>query len=229
MHVHEAVATRFSCRAFLPTPVPKATMRAIVDGAARAPSGGNVQPWSVDVIAGPRVDALKALLAPRMNELPRAEGTEYPIFPPNMKDPYRGRRFAVGEQLYKSIGIPREDKAGRYRQYARNFQFFDAPVGLFFSIDRTLGPAQWADLGGLVQTVMLLARGYGLHTCPQEAWASWHRTLQAFLELPGEYMVFCGMALGHADEQAPINAWRSPRAALDTWANFSGFEEEAAD
>ena len=224
MDVREAVATRFSCRAFLPTPVPEATVRAIVEGAARAPSGGNVQPWRVDVIAGPRVEQLKALLAPRMNELPRGEGTEYPIFPPEMKEPYRSRRFAVGEQLYQAIGVPRTDKPGRYRQYARNFHFFGAPVGLFFSIDRTLGPAQWSDLGGLVQTVMLLARGHGLHTCPQEAWASWHRTMQAFLALPAEYMLFCGMALGHADEQAPINLWRSPREPLEAWATFSGFD-----
>jgi nitroreductase len=224
MDVRDAVATRFSCRAFLATPVPEATVRSIVAEAARAPSGSNVQPWRIDVIAGARVEALKTLLRPRMNELPRAEGAEYPVFPPDMKDPYRSRRFAVGEQLYAAIGVPRADKAARYRQYARNFELFGAPVGLFFSIDRSLGPAQWSDLGGLVQTVMLLARAHGLHTCPQESWASWYRTVGAFLGLPAEYILFCGMALGHADEQAPINTWRSPREPLEAFASFSGFD-----
>ncbi len=119
---------------------------------------------------------------------------------------------------------PREDKPARYRQYAKNFEFFGAPVGIFFSIDRDLGIAQNSDLGGLIQTVMLLARGYGLHTCAQQAWASWHKTLPAFLELPAHMMLYSGMALGHADEAAPINSWRSPRAPLEEFATFSGFE-----
>ncbi len=223
MDVREAVESRFSCRAFLPDPVPETVVREIVERAARAPSGGNVQPWRVDVIAGERVEALKAVLAPRMDELPKGEGTEYPVFPHEMKEPYRSRRFAVGELLYRSIEVPRADRPARLRQYARNFQFFGAPVGLFFAIDRSLGVAQWTDLGGYVQTVMLLARAYGLHTCPQEAWASWHKTVPAFLGLPPEWMLFCGMALGHADPAAPINAWRSPREPLESYATFSGF------
>ncbi len=223
MDVREAVTSRFSCRAFRPDPVPEEVVREIVERAARAPSGGNVQPWRVDAIAGERVEALKALLAHRMGELPRGEGTEYPIFPPDMKEPFRTRRFAVGEQLYRAIGVARADRPARLRQYARNFEFFGAPVGLFFAIDRSLDVAQWSDLGGYVQTVMLLARAYGLHTCPQEAWASWHRTVSAFLNLPPEYMLFCGMALGVADLDAPINSWRSPREPLDSFATFSGF------
>ena len=149
-----------------------------------------------------------------MNELPRAEGTEYTIYPPEMNATYRKRRFEVGELLYKSIGVPREDKPARYRQYARNFEFFGAPVGIFFSIDRDLGVAQHSDLGGLIQTVMLLARGYGLHTCAQQAWASWHKTCQRSSNSPPHMMLYSGMALGHADEAAPINSWRSPRAPL---------------
>jgi nitroreductase len=223
MNVRDAVASRFSCRAFLPTPIPEAIVRDIIERAARAPSGGNVQPWKVHVLAGERVEALRALLRPRMGELPRGEGTEYPIFPPDMKEPFRTRRFDVGERLYKSIDVPRDDKAARYRQYARNFEFFGAPVGLFFSIERSLDVAQWSDMGGLIQTVMLLARDYGLHTCPQEAWASWHRTVSSFLDLPPDWMLFCGMALGHADESAPINSWRSPREPLESWASFAGF------
>lgn len=224
MDVRDAVASRHSCRAFLATPIPEHIVREIVERAARAPSGGNLQAWRVYAIAGARVAALKALLAPRMGELPRGEGGEYQIFPTDLKEPYRTRRFAVGEQLYRSIGIPREDRPARYRQFAKNFEFFGAPVGLFFAIDRTMLPAQWADLGGLVQTVMVLARGYGLHTCPQEAWITWQVTMRAFLDLPPDLMLFCGMALGYADESAPINSWRSTRVPLAEFASFEGFE-----
>jgi nitroreductase len=223
MDVRDAVASRYSCRAFLPTPVPETTVREIIERAARAPSGGNLQAWRVYAIAGARVEELKALLSPRMGELPKGEGGEYQIFPSDLKEPYRSRRFGVGELLYRSIGVPREDRPARYRQYARNFQFFGAPVGLFFAIDKIALPAQWADIGGLIQTVMVLARAFGLHTCPQEAWITWQRTMRTFLELPDEMMLFCGMALGHADTSAPINSWRSPREPLDNFATFAGF------
>jgi nitroreductase len=223
MDIFDAVASRYSCRAFLPTPVPEATVRDIVTRASRAPSAGNVQPWRIHAIAGKRVEELKALLAPRMNELPKGEGGDYRIFP-EMDEHYRARRFEVGEMLYSAIGVPRADKPARYRQYARNFQFFGAPVGLFFALDKSFGVAQWADIGGLLQTVMLLARGHGLHTCPQQAWVSWHRTMRDFLALPDNLMIYSGMALGYADEAAPINSWRSPRAPLDDFATFSGFD-----
>ena len=224
MDIFDAVASRYSCRAFLPTPVPEATVRDIVARASRAPSAGNMQPWRVYAIAGERVEALKAQLAPRMNELPKAEGGDYRIYPDPMEEPYRGRRFEVGEMLYRSIEVPRAHKPARYRQYARNFQFFGAPVGLFFALDRTFGLAQWADIGGFLQTVMLLARGHGLHTCPQQAWVSWHKTVRGFLDLPDPLMIYSGMALGYADEAAAINNWRSPRAPLDEFATFSGFD-----
>ncbi len=223
MDIFDAVASRYSCRAFLPTPVPEAIVRDILARASRAPSAGNMQPWRVYAIAGERVEALKALLGPRMNELPKAEGGDYRIYPDPMEEPYRTRRFAVGEMLYQSIGVPRADKPARYRQYARNFQFFGAPVGLFFALDRSFGVAQWADIGGLLQTVMLLARGHGLHTCPQQAWVSWHRTMRTFLDLPDNLMVYSGLALGYADEAAAINSWRSPREPVDSFASFSGF------
>jgi nitroreductase len=223
MDVRDAVASRYSCRAFLPTPVAEATVREIIERAARAPSGGNLQAWRIYAIAGARVEELKALLSPRMGELPKGEGGEYQIFPADLKEPYLSRRFGVGELLYRSIGVPREDRPARYRQYARNFQFFGAPVGLFFAIDKAMLPAQWADIGGVIQTVMVLARAYGLHTCPQEAWITWQRTMRVFLELPDELMLFCGMALGYADASAPINSWRSPREPLDNFATFTGF------
>jgi nitroreductase len=224
MDIFDAVASRYSCRAFLPTPVPEATVRDIVARASRAPSAGNMQPWRIYAIAGKRVDELKRLLAPRMNELPKGEGGDYRIYPDPMEEPYRSRRFEVGEMLYHAIGVPRADKPARYRQYARNFQFFGAPVGLFFALDKSFGVAQWADIGGLLQTVTLLARGHGLHTCPQQAWVSWHKTMRGFLGLPDNLMIYSGMALGFADGAAPINSWRSPRAPLDDFATFSGFD-----
>jgi nitroreductase len=226
MHIHDAVASRFSCRAFLPTPVPLKTVRAIIDRAARAPSGGNLQPWRVHALAGPPLEALKARIRPRAPKEPRGEGSEYQIYPEPLKEPYYGRRREVGAELHAAVGIAREDRPARYRQYARNFELFGAPVGLFFSIDRTLGPPQWADLGMFVQTVMLLARGEDLHTCPMEAWAFWHKTVSACLALPPELMLFCGMALGHADPVAPVNQWRSTREGVDGFADFSGFAEE---
>lgn len=224
MHVCEAVESRYSCRAFRPDPVPEKIVREILQSAARAPSGGNLQPWVVHAVAGARLEALKAELRPRMNTLPLAEGGEYQVYPTPLKSPYKERRFKVGELLYESISIPREDRPGRYRQFARNFEFFGAPVGIFFSLDRTMGPPQWSDLGMHVQSVMLLARGYGLHTCAQEAWTFWHKTLSRFLDLPPELMLFCGMALGYADETAPINRWRTPREPVDEFASFQGFE-----
>lgn len=224
MDIFDAVASRYSCRAFRPDAVPEATVRDIIARASRAPSAGNMQPWRVYAIAGPRVEALKALLAPRMDELPKGEGGDYRIYPEPMEEPYRTRRFEVGEMLYRSIGVARADKPARYRQYARNFQFFGAPVGLFFALEREHGVAQWADIGGFLQTVMLLARGHGLHTCPQQAWVSWHRTVRSFLDLPDHMMIYSGMALGYADEAAPINNWRAPRTPLAEFASFSGFD-----
>jgi nitroreductase len=225
MNVRDAVASRFSCRAFLSTPVPLATVRDILARASRAPSGGNLQPWQVHVLAGAPLEGLKARIRPHAPTNPRGEGNEYQVYPEPLKQPYHGRRHEVGAQLYAAIGIPREDRAARYRQFARNFELFGAPVGLFFSIDRTMGPPQWSDLGMFVQTVMLLARGEGLHTCPIEAWTAWHKTVSAYLSLPAEHMLFCGMALGHADGTAPINQWRSTREGVDGFAVFAGFPD----
>ena len=225
MDVREAAATRFSCRAFLDTPVPLAVVRDILERAARAASGGNLQPWRVHALTGASLEALRASIRPRFAELPRAEGSEYHVYPPDLKEGFRQRHHAVSEQLYNSIGVARQDRPGRYRQYARNFEFFGAPVGLFFAIDRSLGPPQWADLGMYIQTVMLIARSHGLHSCAQEAWAYWHKTVAAHLALPADHMLFCGMALGHADPDAPINQWRSPREPLDTFATFEGWTD----
>lgn len=184
-----------------------------------------MQPWRVYALAGQRIEELKALLAPRMAaDLPKGEGTDYTIYPDPLAEPYRSRRFTVGELLYRSINVSRGDKPARYKQYARNYQFFGAPVALFFAREKVHGPAQWADIGGYLQTVALLARGFGLHTCPQQAWVSFHRTVRVFLRLPDNLMIYSGMALGYEDVATPINSWRSPREPVDAFASFEGFD-----
>jgi nitroreductase len=225
MLVSTAIDTRMSCRAFLSTPVPKSTIVRILETAKRAPSGGNLQPWLVHVLTGAPLVQLLDIVRAKSVALPMGEGEEYNIYPPNLHEPYRSRRFKCGEDLYATIGIPRSDKPSRLRQFARNYELFDAPVALFFCIDRRMGVDQWADVGMFMQNIMLLAREHGLHTCPQEAWASWHKTVGEFLALPPEVMLFCGMALGHRDESAPINTLRTDRAALEEFCTLRGFGE----
>jgi len=223
MNVSDAIDSRMSCRAFLSTAIPETTVRSIIDQARRAPSGGNLQPWFVDVLTGEPLRQLLGRVAARVPEHPLGEQTEYNIYPPNLGEPYRSRRFKCGEDLYATIDIPRSDKARRIQQYTRNFVLFGAPVGLFFSIDRDMGVDQWADVGMFMQSIMLLAREHGLHTCPQEAWAAWHRIVGEFLGLPSQRMLFCGMALGYRDESHPVNRLRTERAALEEFATFRGF------
>nr|WNX93921.1 PnbA1 [uncultured bacterium] len=223
MNVTEAIDTRTSCRAFLPTPVPANTIRTILETAKRAPSGGNLQPWHVYVVSGAPLQEFLAAIRTRLPTQPRGEGTEYDVYPKNITEPYLARRSKCGEDLYATISVPREDKIGRLRQFARNYALFDAPVGLFFAIDRQMGFGQWADLGMFMQNIMLLAREHGLHTCPQEAWAAWHKSVAEFLSLPPELMFFCGMALGYRDETAPINSLRTERAPLEEFATLRGF------
>lgn len=221
MTVTEAVERRVSIRAFKPDPVPGETVREILHIAARAPSGGNLQPWRVHALAGEALAELKAKAAQAM--MAGGEEPEYDVYPPNLWDPFRTRRFVCGEDLYATIGIPREDRAARLRQLARNAEFFGAPVGIFFSLDRQLGPPQWADLGMYMQTVMLLAVERGLDTCAQEFWARLPKTVGDFLGLPGDHMLFSGMALGWRDETAPINALRTRRDSVEDFAELRGF------
>ncbi|WP_129641959.1 nitroreductase [Peristeroidobacter agariperforans] len=224
MNVTNAVASRISCRAFLDKPVEKQILVEILESAKRAPSGGNLQPWLVHVLTGQPLAEFLTAIRGKLSMLPVGEGTEYNIYPPELHDPYRARRFKCGEDLYATIGIPRDNRPARVRQFSRNYEFFGAPVGLFFCIDRRMGQDQWADLGMFMQTVMLLARERGLHTCAQEAWAIWHKTIAEFLQLPPGVMLFSGMALGYMDEGAPINSLRTERAALDEFATLQGFE-----
>lgn len=197
-------------------------MRRVVEKAGRAPSGGNVQPWHIDVVGGARLDELKAIMAQRVMEAPKGEATEYDIYPKELPSPYRDYRFAVGEDLYGALGIPREDKMARMMWFARNYQFFGAPVGLFCTVARTMGPPQWSDLGMYLQTVMLLLREEGLHSCPQECWAIYPETIGKFLAIPEERMLFCGMAIGHIDEGEKANQFVARRAPLDDFTSFHG-------
>jgi len=220
MKVSEALDSRLSVRAFLDRPVPEETVREILERASRAPSGGNLQPWHVIVLTGAARERLLDAVARKMPHSPKGEGTEYNIYPPELKEPYRTRRFRIGEMMYEKLGIPREDKTARLMQFAQNYRFFGAPVGLLFTIDRSMQEGQWADLGMFMQSIMLLAREHGLDTCPQEAWAVWYRTIGELFEIPGEHMLFCGMALGYRDPDAPVNQLRAERAPLAEFVRF---------
>ncbi len=224
MSVTDAVTARHSARAFLDRPVPRTTVSEVLALAARAPSGGNLQPWHVDVLAGAALAELKAGVAASLAANPAGEGTEYDVYPPGLGEPWRARRSACGERLYAALGIPREDRPARLARFARNFEGFGAPVLLFFSLPRHFGPPQWAHLGMFMQTVMLLAAERGLATCPQEAWALVHRTVGEFLGLAEDRLLYCGMALGFADEADPVNGWRTERVPVGDFARFRGFE-----
>jgi len=220
MNVSDAIAHRISIRAFTDQVPPRAVVADIIEKAARAPSGGNLQPWRVYALAGEPLAAFKREVAKN----PMGEPMEYDVYPPNLWDPFRTRRFENGEQLYASVDVPREDKAARLRWFARNGEFFGAPVGLFFCLDRKLGPPQWADLGMYMQNVMLLAVEAGLDTCPQEFWARYPQSVAMAVGLPDDHMVFSGMALGYRDPDHPINGWRSTRDPVHAWCELKGFE-----
>jgi nitroreductase len=220
MSVPEALQSRFTCRAFLPTPVPRETVEALLRDAGRAPSGGNFQPWRVWALSGQSLEDLKRIVAGKIDAGHFLDSDlEYQIYPPD-KEPYVTRRFLNGEAVYGALGIARDDHAGRLEQYRRNFRFFDAPVGLFLYVDRTMLQGQWADLGIFLQSLMLLARAQGLHTAAIEGWSLFHRTVRDFLEIPPELMMFCGIALGHGDLEAPVNRVRAERVELGEFAVF---------
>jgi len=221
MNVTEVVGKRISVRAFKPDPVPGDVVREILQIAQRAPSGGNLQPWRVYAVAGEPLVELKAKAQATLAA--GLEKPEYDVYPPDLWDPFRTRRFVCGEDLYASIGIPREDKPARLRQLGKNVELFGAPVGLFFTLDRKVGYPQWADVGMFMQTVMLLAVEHGLDTCAQEFWARLPKTVGDFLDLPDDQILFSGMALGYRDESAPINNWRTRRDPFEAFAEMRGF------
>lgn len=225
MKVSQAVETRISCRAFLDKEPPQEIVREIIARAKRAPSGGNLQPWQLHVLRGEKVKALSNIVMEKIQGGTRAEESDYPIYPPKLSEPYRTRRARVGEMMYGLLDIPREDKMGRVQQFLANYQFFGAPVAMFFSMDRIMGEGQWSDLGMFIQSIMLLAREYGLHTCPQECWAAFSPTVREFLQLPESHIFFCGLSLGYMDEANPINQLKTERADEGEFATFIGFDK----
>lgn len=221
--VSGALASRISCRAFKPDPVPGDLVRDLLEKAAQAPSGGNLQPWHVYALGGDALEALKADVREAQKTRPMGGPTEYEIYPNKLKDPYNARRRKCGEDMYAAIDVPREDKLGRLAQFKRNFEFFGAPVGVFLYLDRTMGPPQWSDAGMYLQSLMLLAREAGLHTCAQEAWALWHGEVAARINPPDDLMLFCGVALGWMDEDAPINGLKTDRDVSELAIQLKGF------
>ena len=223
MQVHEAIVSRRSIRAFLPTPVAGDVIRRVIETAARSPSGGNLQPWHIDIMAGEPLAELKATMRRRLlTDEAEVESPEYDVYPKALPSPWRDRRFNVGEAMYARLGIPRDDKQARRRWFANNFNFFGAPMALFCSVDRMMGPPQWSDLGMYLQTVMLLLREAGLDSCAQEAWSLYPKTVGRALGLPPERMLFTGMAIGWRDPADPINELVTDRAPPIEWARFNG-------
>lgn len=219
MNVSEALHRRISVRAFLDKPVPEALVREVLDTARWSPSGGNLQPWKVIVVTGAAREAVIEIARAR-GALPETEESGRPAYPPDLWEPYRSRRHKVGEDMYALLGIPREDKAGRLRHVARNFEFFGAPVGLFFITDERMGWGQWAHLGMFMQSLALAATERGLGTCMQEFWGRLRKSLKAHFALGETELVYSGMALGWPDPDAPVNRLRSERAPVEEFARF---------
>lgn len=225
MKVSEAVATRRSVRRFLNRPIERAVIEDILEKAQRAPSGGNVQPWHAVVATGTSLARLVTAVKVEIAKGPDAQQPEYQIYPPKLPEPYRSRRFGVGEAMYEAIGVERDNKMGRMVQFASNFEAFGAPVCLFVHTPRFMGLPQWSDLGMWMQTVMLLAREAGLDTCAQEAWSVYGATVRSELRIPDDHVFFSGLAIGYRDSEDPINRWPVPRAPLDEVVRFEGFEQ----
>jgi nitroreductase len=218
--VDEAITSRRSVRAFLPTPVADETVKDILRVAARAPSGTNMQPWKVYVLTGDKKDALTQAILGSGVRPEKIEWDEYRYYPEQFFEPYLTRRRTVGFALYNLLDIGRREVDRMRAQHDRNFTFFDAPVGLIFTIDRRLNVGSWLDHGMFLQNVMIAARGRGLHTCPQAAFAPYHRQIRPLLGLAEEEIVVCGMALGHEDESKPENALRSERVPVEEFVSF---------
>ena len=223
MKVSEAARTRRSVRAFLDKPVPAEVLREVLETAARAPSGGNLQPWRLFALTGAPLAEFREKVRARFASNPSPDPLEYHVYPKDLWEPHRTWRYRVGEQMYALVGIPREDKPARLRWFAHNYDFFGAPVALFCYIDKRMGPPQWSDLGMYLQTVMLLLREHGLDSCPQECWSIYNAMVRAFTNAPPELMLFCGMAIGTADPDAAVNTLETERAPLDEFTTFLGF------
>lgn len=220
--VDDAITSRRSIRAFLSTPVPRADIEAILAVAARSPSGTNTQPWQVHVLTGAAKAALSSdILAAFDDPVERARHTEaYAYYPTEWRSPYIDRRRKVGWDLYSLLGIAKTDKAAMHAQHARNYGFFDAPVGLMFTIDKVMQQGSWLDYGMFLQSVMVAARARGLDTCPQAAFTQFHRIIARHLQLGADESLVCGMSLGHADPAAVANQLVTEREPVAAFAHF---------
>ncbi|AWL06291.1 nitroreductase [Massilia oculi] len=220
--VDAAITSRRSIRAFLDKPVAREDIARILDVAARAPSGTNTQPWKVHVLTGDaRARLSGAILAAYADPAQAAQHhEEYPYYPREWVSPYIDRRRKVGWDLYGLLGLTRDDKAGMAAQHGRNFAFFDAPVGMIFTIDRIMEQGSWLDYGMFLQNIMVAARARGLDTCPQAAFTQYHRIIAAELGLPASDMVVCGMALGWADPARVENTLETEREPSHVFARF---------
>ncbi len=223
MTVTEALKSRISTRAFLDTPVSEGEIADILDTAKFAASGGNLQPWKVIAVAGGARQKVIDAVNDKLSKDPFSNEADFPVYPEKLWEPYRSRRYELGEDMYALMGVPREDKAARLNWLMQNYQFFGAPVGLFFAIDERMNANQWAHLGMFMMSVALAAQEKGLATCMQEAWTPHAKTVGDALNLEAPYIVYCGMALGHADPDAKVNQLRSKRADLGEFARFDGF------
>jgi nitroreductase len=223
----EAIRTRRSVRAFLPTPVSRVTVEEILALAARSPSGTNIQPWRVRVVAGEaRLRLSRAIQAAIDRDGSDQHVREWNYYPERWREPFLGRRRKIGWDLYGLLGIKKGDFEGTERQHRRNYEFFDAPVGMIFTLDEDLEIGSWLDLGIFIGTVMVAARGRGLDTCPQAALANVHKVLRAELGIPDREIIICGMALGYEDKSAPENRLVTERASPAEFATFDGFQEK---
>lgn len=219
--VDDAITSRRSIRAFLPKRVAREDIQQILEVAARSPSGGNTQPWKVYVLTGAKLHALSnAILAAHNSEGQGAHEQEYNYYPVKWVPPYLERRRKVGWDLYALLGLGRENKAGMHAQHGRNYAFFNAPVGLIFTIDRVMEQGSWLDYGMFLQSVMVAARGRGLDTCPQAAFTQYHKIIAEQLQLPEDEMLVCGMSLGYADHSKVENTLVTERAAVADFACF---------
>lgn len=218
--VEQAISSRRSVRGFLPQEVPLPLVRHILELAGRSPSGTNTQPWRVHVLTGrSRAELVERILHADTTE-PDAHTGEYDYYPKSWREPYLSRRRKVGYDMYGLLGIAKGDKAGMATQHARNYTFFGAPVGLIFTIDRDLEIGSWLDYGMFLQSIMIAARGSGLDTCPQQAFAKYHRVIAEYLQLPESQMVVCGMAIGFADHSEAANQLITERMPLDEFVRF---------
>lgn len=224
-----ALHARRSTRAFLRTPVSKRTVEAILADASRSPSASNTQPWRVYACTGETRDRLSAELVALHLSGGEGHHEEYVYYPPVWREPYLERRREIGKALYGVLGIAKGDTVAMARQYARNYSFFGAPVGLFFTIERDHAQAAWLDLGAFLHAVMVAATGHGLGTCAQQAFARYHRPIRQQLGIPATELLVCGMSLGFPDLSAPENHLCTRREPVAAFSSFFGFDAPGSD